>query len=167
MNWWQRLVNRRRLDADLEKELRFHLEQHTADLVASGYTPGEARRMAALTLGGRAQVDEYCRDARGTRWLEDVGVDLRYSLRTLKRHPGFTTVVLATLALGIGASTVMFAVVNGVLLSPLSYPDPGRLVSLYEQTDWSTQYGNRWGFSYPNYLDARGSRGLELVAWRA
>jgi predicted permease len=166
MNWWQRLTNRRRLDHELEKELRFHLDQHTSDLIAQGHAPGDARRMAALALGGRAQVDEYCRDARGTRWLEDFAMDLRHSLRTLKRHPGFTGVVLATLALGIGASTVMFAVVNGVLLSPLPYPDPGRLVSLYEQTDWSSQYGNRWSFSYPNYLDSRGSGGLDLAAWR-
>src|SRR5580765_7209416 len=170
MSLWRRLgnlISRRRLDAELEKELRFHLDEHSRDLVRRGHTPEEARRLAALALGGHAQVDEYTRDARGTRWLEDVALDLRYSLRTLRQHPGFTTVVLATLALGIGASTVMFAVVNGVLLSPLPYPDPSRLVRLYEQTDWSTQYGNRWGFSYPNYLDTRSSSGLTLAAWRS
>src|SRR6185369_13497524 len=113
-----------------------------------------------------AQVDESCRDARGTRWLDDFAVDLRHALRTFRRHPGFSAVVLATLALGIGATTVMFAVVNGVLLSPLPYPDPGRLVTLSEQTDWSTQYGNRWSFSYPNYLDNRGNSALTLAAWR-
>ena len=86
MTWWQRLWRRKRLDEELDKELRFHLEQHTNDLVALGYTPAEARRQAVLALGGAEQVKEECRDARGTRWLEDLLQDFRYAFRRLRSH---------------------------------------------------------------------------------
>ena len=69
MTWWQRLLRRRKCDEELEKELSFHLDQHTSDLIAQGYTPEEARRQASLALGGPEQVKERCRDARGTQWL--------------------------------------------------------------------------------------------------
>src|SRR4030088_2679409 len=94
-----------------------------------------------------AQVKEECRDARGTRWLEDLWQDFRYALRTLRQRPGFAAVALLTLALGSGATTVMFTVINGVLLKPLPYAEPDKLVSLQEQTDWSTQFGNLWAFT--------------------
>jgi hypothetical protein len=78
MIWWRRMLRRRQMEEQLEKELRFHLDQHAADLIARGSSPEEARRQARLVLGGPEQVKEECRDARGTRWLEDLGHDLRH-----------------------------------------------------------------------------------------
>ncbi len=167
MNWWSRLWRRGQMEAQLEKELRFHMEQHAADLMAQGRDSKEAMRLARLSLGGPEQVKEDCRDARGTRWLEDLWQDLHYALRTLRQKPGFAAVALLTLALGTGATTVMFTVINGVLLTPLPYRDPGRLVLVQEQTDYSTILGNLWAFTYPNFADCRReSRALEMTAWR-
>src|SRR5262245_13151396 len=153
MTWWHRLWRRGQLEDQLEKELRFHLEQHAADLVAQGRDPAEAKRQSMLALGGPAPVKEGCRDARGTRWLEALWQYLRYAVRTLRQKPGFACVALCTLGLGAGATTVMFTVVNGVLLKPLPYLQPDRLVRLQERTEQATRFGNLWAFSYPNFLD--------------
>jgi putative ABC transport system permease protein len=167
MTWWRRLWNRHALDTQLDKELRFHIEQHAADLIAQGIDPAEAQRLARLEIGGPEQVKESCRDTRGTRWVDDLTQDVRYGLRSLRQRLGFTAVTVSTLALGIGATTVMFTVINSVLLRPYAYPDPDRLVSVIEQTDFSTQYGNQWAFAYPNYLDcSHETRALTLAAWR-
>lgn len=166
MSWFGRLIQRGKMEKDLDKELRFHIDQHAADLIADGHAPVEARRQARLALGGAEQVKEECRDARGTRWLEDFFEDTKYTLRTLRQRPGFAAVALVTLALGIGATTVMFTVVNGVLLKPFAYRDPDRILRLQEQTDWSTGYGNIWGYAYPNYLDCkRETRSMDMLAW--
>ena len=164
MRWWRRLRDRSRLEADLDRELRFHLDQHTADLIARGHDPDAARRAARIALGGSEQVKEGCRDARGVRWVEDFLQDLRFALRTWRQRPGFAAAALCTLALGIGSTTVMFTVINGVLLKPLSYPEPERLVALHGHTE---RYGDQWGVSYPNFLDwQRESRSLTpLAAW--
>src|ERR1051326_8074462 len=153
MSWWMRFARKKKRDQQLDKELRFHLEQHERDLVERGHSPAEARRLARIELGGEAQVTEQCREARGTRWLEDFFQDCRYALRTLRHNPGFAAVALLALALGTGATTLMFTLINGVLLKPLPYANPEQLLSLQEKTDWSTHWGNLWGFSYPNYLD--------------
>jgi predicted permease len=161
MTWWRRLWFRNQMEEQLEKELRFHLEHHTADLIANGHDPEEACRLARLALGGPEQVKEQCRDARGTRWLEDLWRDFGYALRTLRQRPGFAAVALATLALGIGGTTVMFTVTNGVLLRPLPYPEPDRLVTLQGHTD---AYGNQ-NFAYYDFLDcARESHSLAPMA---
>src|SRR5512146_2394758 len=167
MNWWLRLLQRKQMDEQLDKELGFHLQQHISELMEQGHSAEEAGRLARLELGGPQQVKEQCRDARGTRWLEDLFQDVRYAMRTLRQKPGFAAVALLTLALGTGATTVMFSVINGVLLRPLPYPDPEKLLALQEQTDWSTQWGNLWSFTYPNFLDCRReSRSLVMAAWR-
>jgi len=161
MTWWRRLWFRSRLEEQLDKELRFHLDEHTADLIAKGHAPEEARRLARLALGGPEQVKEQCRDARGTRWLEDLWQDLVYALRSLRQRPGFAAVALATLALGIGGTTVMFTVTNGVLLKPLPYPEPDRLVTLEGHTDANGDQN----VAYFDFLDcARNSRTLAPMA---
>src|SRR5882757_8085868 len=166
MTWWKRAWHRSEMERQLERELRFHLDHHVAELIAQGCAPEEARRLARLALGGPEQVKEECRDARRTRWLEDLWQDLRYALRTLRQKPGFSAVAVLTLALGIGATTVMFTVINGVLFTPLPYPQPERLVSLNEWTEKPSQSGNLWAFTYPNFLDCqRASRSLMMAAW--
>jgi predicted permease len=155
MNWWQRLWRRGEMEEQLDKELRFHLDEQVNDLKAHGQAAGDARREARLVFGGTEQIKESCRDARGTRWLEDFWQDLRYALRTLRQKPGFAAVALITLALGVGATTVMFTVINGVLLKPLAYPQPDRLLALQEKTDYSTAFGDLWAFTNPNYLDCK------------
>ena len=167
MSWLQRLFNRRKMEEQLEKEMRFHLEQHTRDLIARGCTPGEARRQAHIAFGGSERMKEDCRDARGTRWLEDLVQDVRYAVRTLCQRPGFAAIALLTLALGTGATTVMFTVINGVLLKPLPYAEPDRLLLVQEKTDWSTQWGDLWAFTYPNYLDCkRDNHSLDMAGFR-
>lgn len=124
MNLWHRLFQRRKCEEELEKELRFHLDLHTSDLVAQGYSPEEARRQATLALGGTEQVKEKCRDARGTRWLADVLQDLRYGVRILAKQSGFTAVAVLALALGIGVNTAILGTVNGFILRPLAVDKP-------------------------------------------
>ena len=131
MTWWQRLFHRRQHEEQLEKELRHHLDLHTNDLISQGYSLEEAQRQANLALGGPEQVKEMCRDARGTRWLEEFLQDLRIGVRVLRKNPAFTLVVAATLALGIGANTAIFGLVDALLLRPLPVvKEPSQLVLL-------------------------------------
>ncbi len=150
------------MEQQLEKELRFHLDEHVHELIARGNARDLAQRNARLALGGPEQVKEKCRDARGTRWLEDMFQDFRYALRTLRQRPGFAAVAILTLALGSGATTVMFTIINGVLLKPLAYPQADQLVTLHGKTE---KYGEQWGFSYPEFHDYQNaSRTLGSVA---
>jgi predicted permease len=171
MTWWHRAhkwaPRRTQMEEQLEKELRFHLDQHTADLIAQGHDPADARRQARLALGGEQQVKEKCRDARGTRWLEDLAQDIRYAVRTLRQRPGFAVVALLTLALGIGATTAMFTVINGVLLKPLAYPKSDRLVALHGQTQtWNVALFGAQNIAYLDFLDCqRESRSLSMAGW--
>src|ERR1044072_7461063 len=131
MTWWHRLFHRRQYEEQLEKELRHHLDLHTSDLIRQGYSREEAQRHADLALGGPEQVKEMCRDARGTRWLEELLQDLRIGVRMWRKNPGFTLVVAATLALGLGANTAIFGLIDTLLLRPLpGVKAPNELVLL-------------------------------------
>jgi macrolide transport system ATP-binding/permease protein len=149
MSWLQRLFSRGRMERDLDKELRFHFESQVADKMRSGVPESEARRLARLEFGGIDQIKEDCRESRGTMWVELIVQDVRYGLRQLRRAPGFTLTAVLTLALGIGSTTAIFAFVNAVLIKPLPYKDPNRLVHLYE----SIPLGPRFHLSYPDYQD--------------
>jgi len=147
------LVRRDAVERELEEELRFHLEMEAEERVRGGATPAQARRDAAIAFGGVERIKEEHRDERGVRWLVDVVQDARYALRVLARSPGFAVVAVLTLALGIGANTAIFSVVDAVLLEPLPYADPGRLVMVW-QTDRVSGTG-REPASVPDYFDVR------------
>ena len=122
-----------RRDADLEEELRLHLEMAAEDARRRGLNSAASARAARLKAGGASQALDALRDQRGLPWLDDLTRDVRHGLRTLRRSPGFTTVALVTLALGIGANTAIFSIVNGVILRPLVYPKPEQLMRLTTQ----------------------------------
>jgi putative ABC transport system permease protein len=124
------LLRRRRAERDLVEELQFHIERETARCIADGASPAEARRAAARAIGGIEQVKEQVRDAWGLRWLGYVRQDLRHALRLLRATPGFAATAILTVAIGVGATTAIFSVVYGVLLRPLPYAEPARLVTL-------------------------------------
>ncbi|HEX4230882.1 MAG TPA: permease prefix domain 1-containing protein [Bryobacteraceae bacterium] len=134
----------------LEKELRFHLDRHESDLLVRGRSPEQAQREARVALGGPEQVKERCRDARGTRWAEELLQDIRYALRGFRQKPGFAVTTMVISALGIGATTVMFTLINGVLLRPLPFSEPSRLVVLH---GFLEHLGEFWGYSYPDFQD--------------
>jgi hypothetical protein len=116
------LLRGRQLDQDVDDELRDHLDRQIAQHVAAGMTPDAARTAALRALGGVAQQQERLREARGVAPLVNLMRDLRVAARMLVRRPAFAVTAIATIAIGIGASTAIFAVVNGVLLQPLPFP---------------------------------------------
>jgi putative ABC transport system permease protein len=121
-----------RLDAEAREEIASHVERQTAFNIATGMSPAEARRAAILDVGQVPQLGEACRDARGLGWWDALRGDLRYGLRQIRKVPGFSLAAIATLALGIGATSAVFAVFDAVLLRPLPFSAPDRLYSLYE-----------------------------------
>jgi putative ABC transport system permease protein len=141
------------MEDELDEEVRFHLEREIQENIARGMTPEEARYAAIRSFGGVERVKEESRDERGIRLLEELWQDLRYGARMLLNNPGFTAVAVVTLALGIGANSAIFSVINALLLRQLPYRDPGKLVQVWE-TDVK-RGDNAMTASYPNFADWR------------
>jgi predicted permease len=155
------VFRRNAVEGELEEELRFHFEHEIEKYKKSGMSDEEARRRARLAFGGQEQVKEDCREARGTSLLETLAQDIRYAVRTLRKNPGFAIVAAMTLALGIGANTAIFSVVQGVVLAPLPYPQPDRLVMMFESRPGLKQTG----ISYPDFRDwQQSARSFERMA---
>jgi predicted permease len=149
------LLHRERVEDELQEELQYHLEREAEKYRKTGDSPEEAMRRARLAIGGPEQVRQQCRETRGTKLVDDLLQDLRYGLRTLGKSPGFTVVTVLTLALGVGACTAIFSVVNAVLIRSLPYGDAGRIVNLFTP---NPRYGNdvpveASGPSYADFFD--------------
>jgi putative ABC transport system permease protein len=149
VTWWQRVRNQDRLERELDAELRYHFDREVADNVRMGMSDGEARRRARLDLGGDDPLKESCRDARGTRWVNDTAQDLRFATRLLLKDRRFTLPAVFALALGIGMNGTMFTIVNAMIRG-LPIDGPERIMSIHARDG-----AGRWRGFGVSYLDFR------------
>ena len=164
MKWTLR--RRKQRNAELQEEIQAHLLLAEREGIASGQTEKEARHSARREFGNVAIAEEVTRDMWGWHWAADFLQDLRYAIRSFRQYPGFVAVALLTLALGTGATTVMFSLVSGVLLKPLPYPQPDRLVAVNGQTEgWNEKIYGEQKLAYLDFLDCqRDSHSLDMAA---
>jgi hypothetical protein len=137
------------MDREIHEELRTHIEMRADDLEKTGLGRAEAERRARIEFGGELKFKEETRAAAGLAWLETVIQDVRFSLRVLRKSPGFALTAIVTLALGIGANAIVFSVVNAFILRPLNVPDAETLYQLERGKDKAGAQ------SYPDYRDLR------------
>ncbi|PYU54925.1 MAG: hypothetical protein DMG55_29855 [Acidobacteria bacterium] len=156
------LIHRRRFDAELEEEMRLHLELRQHEQLQSGMTEGDARAAARRRFGNTTYLKEESHIAWGWEWFENLAQDARYGLRMLRKSPGFSAVAVLTIALGIGATTAIFSVVDATLLHPLPYPQPEQLVSI--EDDLPGVGAQDVGMSQPEWQDLQRSGIFEYVS---
>src|ERR1035437_8933610 len=128
-------THRHEFEDGMTEELSFHIEQYTEELIQSGLSPAEAARRARIEFGGRNSIEGDCREARGLQMFDELGRQLRYAYRMLRKTPGFTITALLTLAVCLGANLTIFAVINSILLRPLPFPDSDRLMTIFRSQD--------------------------------
>jgi predicted permease len=168
-SWFHAAFGRRRLESDMDEELRFHLEARTADLIREGLSPDQASRQARLELGTIAAHKDGMRNSLGLRWLDDLWCDLRYAARILRKSPGFTAIAVGSLALAIGANTTIFSIANEMLYERLGVPHPEQIRLFTLTGDKNVAIHSSWGewdrlpggrihvdsFPYPVYQQIR------------
>src|SRR6185437_871694 len=160
-SWLRTTVRRSHVESDMGAELRSHIETYADDLMRTGISPEEALRRARIEFGGIGRVKEECREARGVTLLESLIQDIRFALRMLRKSPGFTAVAVLTLALGIGATTAIFSLVDATLLHPLPYPHPEELVRI--EDDLPGAGATDAGISIPEFKDLQRSGIFQYV----
>src|SRR5215470_12413278 len=165
---------RKRSDEDFSQEILAHIDIEKDRLIAGGMNPDDALAAARRAFGSVTQAQERFYESNRTMWLDDLRRDLQYALRGMVKHPGFSMLAILTLALGIGANTAVFTLVDAVVLKPLAVPSPGELITMYEKgpegpADPSGGTGRYLRFSYPRFqrlAAALGSRGTLAAVTR-